>query len=151
MRRSKKPLDPIPDDNDWHDPSWIFGDETSGAYGTFFGKSIEQVVPLFAQDIFGCQDDVDSMPAPCLRYYIRAYIAYLMSDASQNDPDGARCFLGLVKRRMPDLKNAEPKVVDVVVAALRHIAERQEWYDAAEWIYGDFKSQAGELIDKLEA
>ncbi|HUQ71151.1 MAG TPA: hypothetical protein VM165_16610 [Planctomycetaceae bacterium] len=121
-----------------------------GCLRFFFGKSIEQAVPLFVQDIFGSQEDVDSMPAPCLRYYIRAYIAYLMSDASQHDPDGASCFLVLVKHRMPDLKNAEPKVVDVVVAALRHIAERQEWYDAAEWIYGDFKSRAGELISELK-
>jgi hypothetical protein len=142
-------MNTVPTEADWRSVPWDL--DLPYAYEHFSGKSIEQSVPLFVENALCYQEEVSSMPAPCLRYYIQAYIAYLMSDASQHDPDGASCFLGLVRHRMPDLKNAEQNVVDVVVAALRHIADRQEWYDAAEWIYGDFKSQASELIDKLQA
>ena len=37
------------------------------------------------------------MPSRVFGYYLKAYIAYLMSDAAKDDsPDGASCFLSLI-------------------------------------------------------
>ena len=39
------------------------------------------------------------MPLACFRYYIHAYLDYLLSDKSEGDSDGASCFFGLIEFR----------------------------------------------------
>ena len=66
MRRAKKPLDPIPYDNDWYDPEFVWNIDTPGAYEIFSGKSIDQAIPLIAQDSLHHNEDLCAMPPRCL-------------------------------------------------------------------------------------
>lgn len=39
-------------------------------------------------------------PSRVFGYYLRAYVAYLLSPASANDADGASCFIGLIEYKL---------------------------------------------------
>jgi hypothetical protein len=139
----------IPSDDDWHSEPWDL--DAAHAYGVFAGKTIEQAIALLKENCLYYSEDIMFMPAICLRYYINAYIAYLLSEESRAAADGANGFLGLVEHRLVDLRAGEAPLIDAIEVTLRRLADRQDWYDAPAWIYGDFSSRSDELIRQLRA
>ena len=90
------------------------------------------------------------MPLVCFRYYIHAYVDYLLSDKSEGDSDGASCFFGLIEFRKDDVCISGDKLRNRVSEVLRHIRVRQKWYDADPDIYGDFAKRSDEILSLIK-
>jgi hypothetical protein len=116
----------------------------------FFGKTRREGELMFAENSLSRQEDLLSMPAKCLNFYLHSYMDYLTSASAQDDPDGASCFISLVKSRATEIRSGKPNVMSRVTAILDHLASRQDWYDADPSIYGDFKEQAEDARLALE-
>lgn len=130
----------IPTDKDWRSEVWCL--DVPYAYEHFFGKSIDEAVKLFENNALTYQEDLMFMPAACFRYYLRAYTQYLLSDACRGDSDGASCFFGLIEVRHVEIAGCDDETRSQVDAVLDRLASSQEWFDADEEIYGDFRSEA---------
>lgn len=88
------------------------------------------------------------MPTARMPFYARAYMIYLMSEASERDADASNAFFGVVEIWAEEIR-ADASLLDEVVACLGHVAGRQEWYRANVSIYGDFKEHAARALRKL--
>jgi len=130
----------IPTEHDWThhlndlDAAW--------AKKNFLGKTREQAVEMFAENALIYQEDIMFMPEPCFRFYVHAYIDYLMSDQSKGDSDGASCFFGIVEVRKDDILRTPSELRTRFEVLLRRLAERQAWYDAEPDIYGQLKERS---------
>jgi hypothetical protein len=136
----------IPTEAEWRSEPWDM--DVSYAYKHFAGKSFEEAVDLFKDNALTYQEDVMFMPRACFPFYVRAYVAYLHSDASKDDADGASCFFGLAEFRTEEIRS-DGSLVSEIVNTLRHLATRQEWYDADVDIYGSFAERAQRTEKKL--
>ena len=141
-------VDNIPTEADWRSEQW--GIDTPYAYKNFGGKSFEEAVDLFKDNALAYQEDVMFMPLACFPFYAKAYMAYLMSDASEGDSDGASCFFGLIEIRAEEII-LDGQFSSSVEDMLEHLAARQEWYDADKSIYGNFSERAQKVIGKLQS
>lgn len=136
----------VPTEADWRSEPWDL--DIPYAYRHFAGKTFEEAVALFRQNAICYQEDVMFMPRACLAYYAGAYVAYLLSEESKGDSDGASCFFGLAEVRADDIR-ADRQLARDFERCLKHLAERQAFYDADVSIYGDFTDRARKALDKL--
>ena len=138
----------IPTEDDWRSEPWDL--DIPGAYDRFAGKAIAEAVDLFNDDSLHYQEDLMFMPTACFRYYIHAYIGYLMSKESEHDSDGASCFFGLVEHRHKEITTFDDSEQARMSAVLDHLGVSQEWFDADKSIYGDFQERADESRKLLQ-
>lgn len=119
------------------------------AYAHFFGKSVEEAFELFVENALYYQEDVMFMPAVCFRYYVQAYLAYLLSAASAGDADAAYCFFGLVECRRENLRTSDSRLIGQIEDVLHRLRDTQRFYEADEAIYGSFRNRAELLLTGL--
>lgn len=136
----------IPSESDWRSEPW--GIDTSCAYEHFSGKSSEEAFQLFQHDACCFQEDLMFMPEACLPFYAGAYMKYLMSAHSRGDSDGAGCFFGLAEFRADEIRTTRG-LTRSFVRCLEHLAQRQQYYDAEESIYGSFPERAEKALRLL--
>jgi hypothetical protein len=134
----------IPTESDWHSEPWCI--DTPYAYEHFSGKSIEEASELFVKNSIYYHEDIMFMPLQCFRYYIHAYMNYLLSDKSKGDSSGADCFFGLIKFRKAEILAADENLRAKISEVLRRLGASQEWYDAELEIFGDFTTKSAELL-----
>jgi hypothetical protein len=139
--------DRIPTELDWRSEPWDL--EIPHAYKHFFGKSKAEAERLFVDCALVYQEDLMWMPSVCLRYYIHAYIDYLLSNESKGDSDGASCFFGFVKSRHKDILTFGEHTQSRTKAVLERLATSQHWFEASVEIYGDFNDRADEALALL--
>lgn len=125
----------VPSEADWRSEPWDL--DIPYAYKHFAGKSFDDAVKLFEENSLRYQEDVMFMPRACFPFYARAYMAYLKSDSSKEDSDGAGCFFGLAEVRAEEIKS-DPSLLSDFAHCLDHLAERQDFYKADVDIYGSF-------------
>ncbi len=126
----------IPTEADWRSEPWSL--DAEAAYKDLAGKSLDDAVQLFRENSLYYQEDIMFMPFACFSFYTNAYITYLRSEQAKGDSDGASCFLGLIDVRSTDIANTDSSFIHLIINTLRHLAEKQDWYDADESIYGSF-------------
>jgi len=141
-------MDNIPGEADWRSEPWDL--DIPYAYAHFAGKSNDEAQRLFEENALCYQEDLMFMPLACFRYYLNAYIQYLLSDASQGDSDGASCFFSLVDVRHQDIMTCDEPTRARVVAVLDRLACSQGWFDASEEIYGNFPERAKRARELLQ-
>lgn len=141
-------MENIPSEADWRSEPWTL--DTRYAYAHFAGKSNDEAQRLFEENSLYYQEDLMFMPLACFRYYLNAYMLYLLSDASQGDSDGASCFFGLVDLRHQDIMTCDEPTRARVMAVLDRLACSQEWFDASEAIYGNFSERAKRARELLQ-
>lgn len=129
----------VPSESDWRSEPWDL--DIPYAYKHFAGKSFEEAVKLFEENAIYYQEDIMFMPQACFPFYARAYMAYLRSDASKGDSDGANCFFGLAEFRAEQIKS-DPSLLSDFAHCLDHLAKRQDYYEADVDIYGSFADRA---------
>jgi hypothetical protein len=141
----------IPDRHDWGSLDECL--DLKSAFKSFYQKSLAEAEIMFAQNALYYQEDLMWMPKIPFRFYLPAYINYLMSEESKGDSDAANGFLSLIDWKldpesgeMDDLAPLWPDTLRV----LHHIEERQRWYDAEVEIYGDFKASVSSLKKKAQ-
>lgn len=139
----------VPTECDWRSEPWDDIDIPQ-AYKHFAGKSFEEAIELFEQNSLTSQEDVMFMPRACFPFYARAYMAYLMSDDSRGDSDGASCFFGLAKVRAHDIRT-DKALASSFEHCLNHLAQRQDFYNADVSIYGRFGNHARNAVLKLRS
>lgn len=130
-------MNSIPSEEDWRSEQWDL--DIPYAYKHFAGKSLDESIALFRHAASLYQEDLIYMPTACFRYYIKAYTAYLLSDESKGDADGANGFFSLVKFRKADIRDLDEASREEIARTLQEIASKQHWFDASVEIYGDFK------------
>ena len=139
----------IPNEKDWQ----ALGDanelDANHAYRMFNGKSHEQAVEMFNKMPFFYQEDVMWMPLPCFKFYVRAYIQYLLSDKSIDDPDSSNSFIGIVGFRLNEIRHLDEKLKNEIFSTVQFIADNQLRFDADEEIYGSFQLYADRIFRKL--
>jgi hypothetical protein len=114
----------IPYESDWRSEPW--GIDTPCAYEHFSGKTLDEAFDLFVKDSLYYQEDIMFMPVLCFRYYVHAYMNYLLSDKSGGDCDGASCFFGLIEVRKDDICTSADKLRNRISEVLHYIGARQE-------------------------
>ena len=130
----------IPTEADWRSEMWCL--DIPNAYKNFFGKSLDDAFALFVENALRYQEDIAFMPLPCFRFYVHAYMSYLLSASSAHDSDGAGCFFGLVECRLADIQSSDSHLSQRVEEVLLRLRDHQEFYDAPETSYGSFRSKA---------
>ncbi len=112
---------------------------------------MEEAFELFVENSLYYQEDIVFMPLACFRYYVLAYANYLHSEKSQGDSDGASCFFGVVRCRSADIRSSSAELRAVILKTLGRLREHQEWYEADEAIYGNFRDHAESCRQQIEA
>jgi hypothetical protein len=138
----------IPTEAEWRSEPW--GIDTPCAYRDFFGKTLAQAFDLFVKNALYYQEDIMFMPLACFRYYLHAYIDYLLSDKSVGDSDGASAFFGIVECRSDDINCSDEVLRSRVSKVLFGLRDGQHRYGAEPEVYGDFRTRADEAIKLIE-
>jgi len=146
----------IPTEHDWGNP--YDGLDVEWAHKHFFGKTIEEAEELFVENALCYQEDIMWMPSIPFRYYVHAYMNYLLGEQSKHDTDAASCFLGLIEFKLDLLQDA-PSIVwardnqndirDVwvrVKETIEHIRKNPDWFDWDESIYGNLEKKTTRLL-----
>lgn len=132
---------PVPNETDWADyPTDLDGRDL---HRLFFGKSSAEVERFFGSgQAINRADELLFAPRRVFQYYVRAFAAFLLSDAAMGDSDAASPFLSLLEAR----EVRDPGSVAVIYAALEDtvdfIASHQAYYAANPAIYGSFADRA---------
>ena len=135
----------IPDEQDW---------VTSCDHATlrwakehFFGKTLEEAEELFIRNPGHWQEAIWFMPSGAFRYYVHAYINYLLSNQSEEDSGAASSFLNLIKSRIEDGKNDLRGAVWLrVKETIEHIRSNPNWFDWNESVYGNLEARTTRLL-----
>jgi len=138
----------IPSEADWRSEPWSI--DTPYAYKNFFGKNLAEACDLFVKRARGSQEDLMAMPLACFKYYLHAYIDYLLSDKSEHHGIAAYCFFGIVEYRTDDIRNSGEALRQRVLEVLHRIRTGQQWYGADIEIYGDFSVMAIDAISLID-
>ncbi len=137
----------IPGEADWqYDPECL---DEAWAYKNFHGKSFDEAVRLFEENSCHYQEDLMYMKAPVFNFYVRAFIAYLMSDAARHDSESASSFVGLIQFKAEhDPRSSARPGWSAIEPALEHLVEHQDDYDADWMPYGNFRVKVHEIVKR---
>ena len=138
----------IPDEDDWK--GYEDDLDTSYAYKLFFGKSIEEFIPLIKNNPLERADELRFVPRNVFRYYILGFAEYLMSADAKEDSDAASCFLNLLIDRETKEPGILKPVINILIQAIDRTAKNQDFYDADEDIYGKFSNKRSTLLELLK-
>ena len=139
----------IPSESDWRSEPWCI--DTPCAYEHFSSKTLDEAFDLFVKYSLYYQEDIMFMPVLCFRYYIHAYIDYLLSDKSEGDSNGASCFFGIIEVRKNDICTSGDQLRDRISEVLHYIGARQEWYSADLDIYGNFMEKSAKVLSLINS
>jgi hypothetical protein len=135
----------IPTEDDWANPN---GDlDIQWARKHFFEKTIEDAEKLFVKNALYYQEAIMFMPSIPFRYYIHAYMNYLLGKQSQWDTDGASCFLYLVGFKIKFDQDILRTVWLRVKETIEHIRKNPDWFDWNEAIYGNLDERTAQLLN----
>lgn len=132
----------LPSRADWGDLK--VDPELGDAYRLFGGKTVEEAIPLFAENPIERAAELRFTPTAVFSYYLYCFVDFLLSPGAAGAADAASCFLRLVRDRM----RVDPSIVERYAAlrpAIDAVAERQAFYDADVAIYGSFPDLRREM------
>lgn len=112
---------------DWQSERWNL--ETAYAYRNFVGMDLDEAFDACARRHWRAAEDLCNMPAVCLRYYIHAFIDYLLSDRSAGDASGASMFLMLVEHRRKAINISAEPLRRRVREVLNRVRNEPQWFD----------------------
>ncbi len=111
----------------------------------FLGKSDEEAEALFRENaLFYCEDLMWMGPA-AFRFYIKAAIRYVQSEAASGDADAINCIAGLFNFRLEREPAEIAPVAAELVSACNYIIEHYEKFNAEPEIYGDLRGRFRKL------
>lgn len=116
------------------------------SFDTFFGKSFSEAEAMFQTNPLNYQEDLQSMPASAFNFYAPALAKYITSEHAKGDSDGASSFLHTVAWMLKTRRHIiSPDTEELLVNAASRVARRQEFYEAALAIYGNFANLYAEI------
>ena len=139
----------IPTEADWRsdsvDPDLINLD-AAWAYKNFHGKTFDEAVRLFEDNALHYQEDLSYMPSRVFGFYLKAFIAYLMSDAARDDADAASCFFSLIRFKAEHDRARIIPLWAEIEPILKVFAKRQDDLGADWAAYGSFRSRIRQIV-----
>ena len=134
----------VPSQDDW--AGYEDDIDARYAYRNFFGRTVEEAVPLFGENPIERSSELSFMPAAPFRYYILAFRDYVLSEQSREDSDAASCYLRLIEEKIANDTAAIGPVLPALKESVQAVAAAQSFYDADLDIYGDFKEIAARIL-----
>lgn len=142
-KKNKSSYAKIPGDQEW------LGYEADLDVGYLhkhvFGKSIEDAIPYFANQGIERMNELLFSPRRVFQYYVHAFGAYLLTDGAMGESDAASPFLALLEEREKRDPGSVRNIIDSLEPYLAFVAERQEYFDAPEDIYGNFRQRVANI------
>lgn len=89
----------------------------------FFGKSLEEAEELFRENFLYYQEDLMFMGASAFRFYVRAAISYIQSEAATCDRDVINCFASILDHRLEFETEELVAVAPQLASVCRYILE----------------------------
>jgi hypothetical protein len=139
----------IPTAEDWQFEEQPPDLDEAWAYKNFYGKTFEEAVRLFEENAFHYQEDLYYMPGRVFGFYLKAFIAYLMSDAARGECDAASSFIHLIRSKAKNRRDDIIPLWPEIEPALRRLAEHQADYGADREVYGSFRKRVGEIARQV--
>ena len=140
----------VPTEEEWRTPN---DDDLDVAYARkmFFGKTADEVQPMFRENVLERVSELRFMPAMPFRYYVIAFRDFVLSVADDDDEcmrsDAASSFLRLVEDRLEvDPASVRP-ILSELSPAIEAVAHDQERYGAEASIYGRFTDIARHITE----
>jgi hypothetical protein len=152
-RQSSRNLPCVPTEEDWgdyrSDLDWQY------AHRQFAGRTNEEMLPRFRENVLMASEDLSAMPAVPFQYYVLGFRDHILnwqfvSDSDAESCEGASaasCFLNLVLWKLEESPDQVLPIIPELLPALRRIAENQAAFNASEEIYGCF----AEKLSRIEA
>jgi hypothetical protein len=130
----------VPDERDWQ--GYESDLDVRYLHKLVFGKPIAEVIHLFRGNSIERMDELLFAPRRVFQYYVHAFGQYVMSEEAAGESDAASPFLALLEER----EKRDPDSVREIFASLEpyvdFIGAGQEYFDAPEDIYGNFRERA---------
>lgn len=135
----------IPSRSDWGELD-VRDLDAKSALESFVGKSFSEAESMFRSNALYYQEELQSLPVIPFNFYAPALVSYLMSDSAKGDSDGASSFLHMLAWMFKSNRQViAPQTQTILLEAANRIAQRQEFYDATEHIYGKFADIYSEI------
>ena len=134
----------VPTEDDWRSEVW--DQDTPWAYAQFHGKTADEAAEHFGEGI--SHEYLASMPSRVFGYYFKAFITYLMSDVARDDSCSASWFISLVRLRSEQNRHEIVALWPDIEPMLKKLAEEQDYFGADWVIYGSFRSQIHEIVQR---
>jgi hypothetical protein len=104
----------------------------------FGDKTIEDAVPVFAENPVERASELQFTPPAVFNYYVFAFAAAAAAPTSRGRADLASAFLNLVRGRAVEQPETLAPVWQRLLPSLVTVSERQSFYDADPATYGSF-------------
>ncbi|WP_339133400.1 MAG: hypothetical protein WGN25_12670 [Candidatus Electrothrix sp. GW3-4] len=135
----------IPKEEDWGE--WKSDLDKSSAHERFAGRKFDDFLDEYRDNSIEMADELRFMPAVPFQYYIFSFAHYIQSDLSENDADGASCYLLLIEEKLKNEPETILSVIGELISSVRYVASNQSYYDADIDIYGDFRKKYRNIIE----
>jgi hypothetical protein len=116
----------------------------------FGGKTIEEAVPIFAENPIERASELQFTPPAVFNYYVFAFAAAATAATSQGRADLASSFLDLVRGRAVDQPETLAPVWPQLIPDLITVVEQQSFYDADPAVHGSFASVLQEAVAAMQ-
>jgi hypothetical protein len=138
-KKNKSPYAKIPGSQEWL--GYETDQDVAYLHKLIFGKSIQEAIPYFANQCIERMDELLFSPRRVFQYYVHAFGEYLMTQAAEGESDAASPFLSLLEEREKRYPGSVQSIIESLEPYLVFLAERQDYFDAPEHIYGNFSQR----------
>ena len=137
----------VPAEEDWG--NWQADLDQAYAHNIFAGRTLEEVMPLFEQNVIERTDELRFMPPVPFRYYMIGFRDYVMSkrvfNTDHDASDAASCFLDLVLERLENARETIIPIMPDLMASVEYVACNQAKFDASVDVYGSFPEKLAKV------
>lgn len=123
--------------------------ETLSSINALNGLSAEEIYHKIHNNPVMYAEDISLFRGNAFRYYLLYFVKYIQSSQSKNNAPSASSIMTLIEFKIrKDVDSIEP-IKQELCNILTFIGERQNYYDADENIFGNFKIRSENLTQKL--
>ena len=130
----------MPAEQDWG--NWEMDLDQAYAHKIFAGKTLEETMDLFEENVIERASDLRFMPPVPFRYYMLAFRNYVLSErvfvVDYEASDAASCFLDLILEKVEKEAETIRPIMDELIPAAEYVAANQTKFGASVEIYGSF-------------
>lgn len=113
------------------------------------GLSAEEICHKIHHNPVMYAEDISLFQGNAFRYYLLYFVKYLQSSQSENNAASASSIMTLIEFKIrKDIDSIEP-IKQELCNILKFIGERQNYYNADEEVFGNFKFRSEILTQKI--
>jgi hypothetical protein len=132
----------VPAEAEWG--AWWKDLDTKSAHDSFAGRTAEEAVALFRENVLWHTGELREMPSVPFRFYMLAFKQYVLSPLALQDQceaaDAASCFINVVESKLREARGDIEPIIELLLPAVAYVADHQRDYGANPETYGDFRA-----------